>query len=243
MSTLTMTMASPSSKRDFDTAHEPSTPDARNAASITADGNLEGHKDDTTYSTSEAMTKESLSCESTPLSSVAGVSPSPQRITMSPAAQPESSQQPAKKRKLTYAELEIQRIEKQFKEQQRAEEAARLLEEKRLKEEHKKEEKQRKEEEKRQKEEEKERNRLDREKKQKVKDEEKQRKEEERQRKEANKAAERKAKEEEKAKKERVWPTRYRNTSNTMLTLVVAIETELILHETKEYPSCRIAYI
>ncbi|KAL9117607.1 MAG: hypothetical protein Q9187_005855 [Circinaria calcarea] len=103
----------------------------------------------------------------------------------------DSSSQP-KRRKLTFAEKEVQRLEKQFKEQQRAEERARKDEEKRIKEEERRVKEEALKEEKRRRDEEKEEKKAAREVEKQVRDEERKKRE-----------AEKKAKEDEKAKKEK----------------------------------------
>ncbi|KAL9116877.1 MAG: hypothetical protein Q9187_006594 [Circinaria calcarea] len=103
----------------------------------------------------------------------------------------DSSSQP-KRRKLTFAEKEVQPLEKQFKEQQRAEERARKDEEKRIKDEERRVKEEALKEEKRRRDEEKEE-------KKKAREAEKQARDEERKKREAEK----KAKEDEKAKKEK----------------------------------------
>ena len=100
---------------------------------------------------------------------------------------------PAKRRKLTFAEKEIQRIEKQYRDQQKVEEKARKDEEKRVREEERRIKDDEMKEAKRKKEEE-------REEKRKLRDAEKQTKDEEKRKRDAEK----KAKEDEKAKKEKV---------------------------------------
>lgn len=116
--------------------------------------------------------------DTSPLSSV--MSSLTRENSALPALQPDEStanQQPSppKRRKLTFAEKEVLRIEKQYKDQQKADERARKEEERRVKEQ-------------------------EREEKKRLRDAEKQAREEEKQKRDA----ERRAKEEEKAKKEKV---------------------------------------
>lgn len=100
---------------------------------------------------------------------------------------------PPKRRKLTFAEKEVLRIEKQFKDQQKADEKARREEERRIKEEERRTKEEDIKEAKRKREEE-------REQKKRLRDAEKQARDEEKRKRDAEK----KAKEDEKAKKEKV---------------------------------------
>ncbi|MCJ1310423.1 hypothetical protein MMC25_004087 [Agyrium rufum] len=135
-----------------------------------------------------------------------GLSPAPSTLSEDMVANstqgPGNSSNPAKRRKLTFAEKEVLRIEKAHKEQLKAAEKARKEEEKKAKDEERK----IKDEEKRKKEEEKEEKRKVKEVEKAVKDDERKKKEAEKAAKEAEKKAkdeEKKVKDEEKLKKER----------------------------------------
>ena len=129
--------------------------------------------------------------ETSPLSSIGG------SITRENSAAPPAinhqTPNPPKKRKLVFAEKEVQRIEKQYRDQQKAEEKARKDEEKRVKEEERRIKDDEMKEAKRKREEE-------REEKRKLRDAEKQARDEDKRKRDAEK----KAKEDEKAKKEKV---------------------------------------
>ena len=134
--------------------------------------------------------------ETSPLSST--MSSLSRENSVSPAVQLTQSTEnqqppPSKRRKLTFAQKEVLRIEKQFKDQQKAEEKARKDEERRVKEEERRIKEEESKEAKRKREEE-------REEKKRMRDADKQAKDEEKRKRE-------KAKEEEKAKKEKVSET------------------------------------
>ena len=134
--------------------------------------------------------------ETSPLSST--MSSLSRENSVSPGVQPTQSTEnqhppPSKRRKLTFAQEEVLRIEKQFKAQQKAEEKARKEEERRVKEEERRIKEEESKEAKRKREEE-------REEKKRLRDPDKQAKDEEKRKRE-------KAKEEEKAKKEKVSET------------------------------------
>jgi len=150
--------------------------------------------------------------ETSPLSSI--MSSLTRENSASPTVQPNESttnQQPPppKRRKLTFAEKEVLRIEKQHKDQQKAEERARKEEEKRVKEEERRVKEQEREEKKR------------------LRDTEKQARDEEKQKRDAEK----KAKEEERAKKEKVSQKSLVASSDAN-SLIVSIASELLLHQT-----------
>lgn len=149
--------------------------------------------------------------ETSPLSSV--MSSLTRENSALPAVQPDEStanQQPSppKRRKLTFAEKEVLRIEKQYKDQQKADERARKEEGKRVKEEERRVKEQEREEKKR------------------LRDAEKQAREEEKQKRDA----ERRAKEEEKAKKEKV-SQESREASSDANSQIVSTASELFLHQ------------
>lgn len=166
-------------------------------------------------------TVDTASRETSPLSSVATL------ISREPSATPATvtapnTTNPPKRRKLTVAEKEVQRLEKQFKDQQKTEEKAgekaKKDEEKRLKEEERRIKEAEAKETKRMREEEREEKRKIREAEKQLKDEEKRKRD-----------AEKKAKDDEKLKKENVGAAGQNiNSSNS---IAVSVTPQLLLHQ------------